>query len=218
MTTTPITLQDIQTRDITADEIKTMVDAYETIKTGPIQDIAGLDNKTVYDKFWYFIHAFSRLQIPGVDPTKIVVRLGLRVLDGKKYAVELKFNDGETTVMDVLWSGKHVEVKSTLGIAAQGSWRDEVRPIFKTLKTVKNAQKAESKKTEKVLKKAATPKKTKKSPTAKDVEKTVSEKKAPKKPSKDEEKDVLAQVDAIMDGKPLDELDEMIANGEPVPF
>lgn len=221
-TTSSITLADIQTRDITADEIKSMVTVYETVRGGAVQDIAGLDNKTVYDKFWYFIHAFSRLEIPGLDASKTAITLAHRVTQDKKYAVELSFTDGSKS-MDVRWSGKHVTVTSNLGIAANGSWRDEVRPLFKTLKSVKNAEKREAKKsekTEKVLKKAAAPTKKAKAKTAKDVEKTVAEKKATtKKASKSTEKDVLDELNNIVGtDKPVDQIDEMVANGEPLPF
>lgn len=224
-TTSSITLADIQTRDITADEIKSMVTAYETVRGGAVQDIAGLDNKTVYDKFWYFIHAFSRLEIPGLDASKTTITLAHRVTQDKKYAVELSFTDGSKS-MDVLWSGKHVTVTSNLGIAANGNWRDEVRPLFKTLKSVKNAEKREAKKaqnTEKVLKKAAAPTKKAKAKTVKDVEKTVAEKKAKttKKASssKSTEKDVLNELnDIVGNGKPVDQIDEMVADGEPLPF
>lgn len=220
------TLHDIQTRDLTTDEIRAMVDSYETIRAGKIEDLSILDNSTFHNKFGYFIHSFSRLNIPGFNPETTEVRLALRVLENKQTAVELTFADGKSK-MTVLWSGKHVTVTSNVGLAADGSWRDEVRPIFKTLKATKaeakKAQKAEKAKAEKTVKKAAVPAKKAKKPaaTAKTVEAKVKKTKAAKAETP-VETDVLAEVNAVLteDAQPqiTDEIDQMVADGEPLPL
>ena len=231
MTTT--TFKDIQTREITADEMRNMIAEFTTIRKNAGTAIQDLDNETIYAKFWYFIHGLARLQIPGIDPEKTTLALAYRVVetDGKKnYQTEIKFvpTDGGDALLTVQWIGKHVTVLNADGtVFAEGNWRDEVRPKFTSMKSIERASKREAKKEEKVLKKAATPvkkaaKPKKEKTTAKTVEKIVKAKKTAKK-EKPIEEDVLAEVNEVLaetapKSEPKDEIEQMIADGEPLPF
>ena len=174
------TLTDIRTRDITADELKAMVKSYQTIRGGEA-DVSALDNQVVYNRFWFIINAFRRLDLP-VDADKTTVELALK-LDNKVYTAEMKLIQDGAPAMTVLWSGIHVTVLNADGsVFADGDWRADVRPHFKTLTAVKREADAAKKKEEKVLKAAAAPakppkrlKKAKTSKTPKDVEAAVAE-------------------------------------------
>lgn len=170
------TLHDIQTRDITADEIKAMVVAYDAIRKNRDTQIADLDNETVYDKFWYYIHSIARLSFSGIDAKTTTLAIARRLIgedSHKTYTTEIALvGNGGAELMKFVWNGKHAIVTGSNGVViAEGEWRADVRPMFKSIKTAareekaaqKKAKKAEASKTESVLKEAAAPAKKAKS-------------------------------------------------------
>ena len=200
-----VTLKDIQTRDITADELKTMVVGFESARKYKDVKIEDLDTLVVYKTFSYFVNAFKRLQIPNTIPEETTVTLARVLVDDKAFGIEINFlrKDG-STALNVKWCGKYVTLSNENGVYAEGSWRDDVRPLFKTLKAAERelaaAEKAE-KTPPKVLKKAAAPKKEKKEKKAKkaktpaDVEKTVAEASPEEKP----DESVVDEIDKMLD-------------------
>lgn len=196
-----ITLKDIQTRDITIDELKTMVVGFTSARKYKGAALESLDSLVVFKTFNYFVNAFKRLQIPNVVPEETTVTLARTLVDEKSPAIEINFlrKDG-STALNVLWRGKHVALSNENGKYAEGDWRADIRPLFKTLKAFEREQSLAAKKAEKVekappkvLKKAASPKKAK---TPADIDKAVAA--ALSKEAGDPDETVMEKVNEIV--------------------
>ena len=207
---TTVTLADIQSRDLTVDEIRPLITEFACRRKYRDVELKDLDNEVVYKHFWWVLRYMRNLDFTGkLDTTKYTVQMGIAmkpVADSKKNQLTLtvKIVDAKGKIAyTFFWDNGYASVADADGkILAEGSYRKDVRPLFARPKPVKV-------KKEKPLKQAAAPtKKTKggKKPAVKGAKKTPAKAKKEKRvkavknpvPAAAPETDVLSEVETAL--------------------